>query len=810
MNVATIKINSIRWKKFLLFLVFAVSIFQNSSWAQDTTNLHSGADSIAKLKTDSLQIDTLRIELDSTLIFLYKDDELKKDTIGFLKKIMQPFKFKANRDNRKKKVVYDFMLEQIKEGNLKMDQASLEQIMIQFDTIHSVTKINKTNIDSIYKTFDVEKKATKKDIDALKTKMTAVAKGNANATSKEKQDLKNDVASQLSAIKAVQYSCASNNAPLDSMDVKDSVRYYFKSCLTPKIKVIGWYYWRLKDEYKRYNYNYLSAINLYGYELAIDGKNKRPEFIEACEDNTNGVIKKAQKDGCAVHLTVYNKSTSEITGFLNRPESQDTLLARLQTLIVKNRLKGINLFFENIKETDAAKFVSFVSDLRRSLKPKNVELYVTIPSIKNNRSYEQIKAYNFDELNPLVDYYLVRTGEMADKNTGFAQSQSPLYTSDKFGNYTVESTINYYNNGKIPSSKLILTVSYLGLKWKVKDFSGDLAPGKPFEIGYKNIVDSYFNKKVKGRTVDEGFDPIQVASYLNIINKDGKTEQIWYEDFYSLYQKYQWAIDNKLGGVSIRGMGYDDGPSDLWDALGVSLMDMDTCWLDTISLRKPEKVKKIRWPIIVNAWNAPHKWKTFKQDLKWSTVVRLKFDSIYVDTLIHNKNEYVSELTYYRFNEIVRKVNLNSIVSTRIKSPIIWEETMSFEPDSTRHDEGYLKNLSYCYSLYSRWKAYSLLFASISVLFLVFFGISFWILTYRKRYLIGTATVQKLLRIVTRLLFNVALLFFIGFVYFQPFLSIGAGLDKGVSTLEIFIAAIVLTILGRVYNLLIRSRKKGH
>ncbi|KZS39751.1 hypothetical protein AWE51_08865 [Aquimarina aggregata] len=537
---------------------------------------------------DKVKIAPSQIELDSL--------EAVKSPTG-LKKILQAIKFRENRNRNEKERVYKFMLDLIEKEKLKIDPETVNEIMKNLDAIQGdIDAIKTTNdfintenesfgkkIDSIIVAYDLDKKASKTVIDSLKVQMTSVIQEKTDSTSKAKQQLRDSIQVLLKELRGVQYSCNCEGIFSESFTKKDSLDV-LKQCLHLKTNIIGWHNSWNKTEFKNYNYNYLSAINLYGYKLTASGRCANPSVIDEFE-KSGGVIEFAQSKCSDVHLTVYNKKPSQIARFLNSAEAQMVFFEELEILIERNQLNGVNIFFENIPVTYDGLFTLFIDELHRRLKEigEEITLNITIPAISSTTNLKHISAYNFKKLNPMVDYYLVLTDRMTPLKNKLALASSPLYNSDRYGQRTIASTINFYSNGKIPTHKLIMSVSYLGIDWHVEDFLGSVITStKGKDIKYNKIITTYQNNYAPGRTIVTGFDSIQVAAYLDIteqgLYKDDEPEyrQIWYENSQSLSLKYKWALENNLGGVSIRGLGYDDGYADLWDAIGTTLVEILT------------------------------------------------------------------------------------------------------------------------------------------------------------------------------------------------------------------------------------------
>jgi len=718
--------------------------------------------------------------LDTTLTF-------KDDSLSFLKRIIQPIKFRDNRNRKEQKRIYLFMQNLIKEGKLKVDSLTVYEIMAQLDAINSNSETTNKSIDAIITSNDLDKKASKEVIDSLKIQMAAVIQEIAinNYESKEKQELLNRNNNFLKEIKRIQFLNDLANIRPDSLTYGGAQNKPLIS-LTTKTNVIGWHNSWNKTEYLNYNYNYLSAINLYGYELSATGKCSNPEDMKEFQ-KPGGVIKFAQRKNCNVHLTIYNKFPADIAKFLNNGTAVKTFLNELDALIIKNNLKGINIYFDFIKISDTQKFVEFIADLRQNLNSINytIQLNISIPAVNDDESLSKISAYNFFELNPLVDYYMVLTDELTSLKNNLALTLSPLYNSNKYGQRTIESTINFYSNGKIPISKLIVTLSYLGIEWKVEDFSGIVENGKSGkQLKYNEIIEWYKNIQEAERTVDEGIDSSQVAAYLNISElssyQSGKIykKQIWFENSNSLYQKYNWVMDNKLGGVAIRGLGYDDGYSDLWDIMGISLVKIDSAFNDSLKVQEicpcmydsikngPDSLSFTGWKVIL---------KHFLDYKKENP------DSSYLAIFIHDyKMAEIADLTY--------------------------AENIPY----LGNDKSILEDKEMCWDLICRWYVYSRILFGITLLSVLIAGLLYFFRNQLDRFKLGNDTTQMIVVAVFWLSIVMALLSLLLGLFLEPDLdSIGAG-NQGQSNFWILVkAACIGIILGIIFkSSLIKNKYK--
>ena len=429
-------------------------------------------------------------------------------------------------------------------------------------------------------------------------------------------------------------------------------------------------------------------------------------------------------------------------------------------------------------------FVRFMAGLHANLKSidPDIQLNISIPAVVNSQNKYKTDSYQFASLNPLVDYYIVLTDNLIPLDALLAQAASPLFKSEKLPNRSIESTFSYYRNTEIQVSKLIMSLSYSGTIWAVDDFSGRLQTDEMESIGYADIQEFYLNQQSADQSIAEGFDPDQVAPFLNIVGADSSfKEQIWFEDSRSLYLKYNWALDNQLGGVSLRRLGDAGDYPDLWEALGASLIRIDTVYQNPVT--RTSGLKRI-WTMVSNTFNG-FSPVTFRQDLKWARVVRLKYDT--TDTIIGYKR------FDYSLNPAIG--SKNDSISLYLEKQKIWKETRPYIPEVKKNYECYLPSLSYCYSLYARWTIYAKFFKwcffLLLTLALLFAAISF----YLERYLLTSIRIRNLIRNMPSALGLFSIFFFCFWMFIDPSIKwIGTGSAGGTDSI-IMIYILIFGIL---------------
>jgi hypothetical protein len=228
----------------------------------------------------------------------------------------------------------------------------------------------------------------------------------------------------------------------------------------------------------------------------------------------------------------------------------------------------------------------------------------------------------------------------------------------------------------------------MGVEWPVVDFNGKVKKGgKASTIQYNVIQDELIKDRNAEYTVQQGFDAIQAAAYLNSTEnyfQSGYT-QIWYEDPLSLKMKFEWALENNLAGVSIMDLGADDGYTDLWDVLALTLITT----VENPITYNPEYIKDCNKDVISKIHDY---WGSLEKIVKGQF-----FDSFQRNPDVKFK-EHKDSLKLY----------------TKIKSDFKWSnetaikyKTKEYLPSSGSKERYLLKDETTCKCLLRRWYFYS-------------------------------------------------------------------------------------------------------
>ncbi|WP_165605854.1 glycosyl hydrolase family 18 protein [Flavivirga aquatica] len=354
-----------------------------------------------------------------------------------------------------------------------------------------------------------------------------------------------------------------NKAPTFATNVDSIISNRFK---TPKdfeldYEIFGWYpYWE-KDYYKQINFSLLSTVAYFSYE--VDPKTGQAITIHDWE--TTALIDSVQKQtNKRILLTVSNFGEKNNRVFLKNADATDTLISNLISLISKRKGDGVCIDFEGVMKNEKSAYTSFLLTLSNRLKKanKNYKIYVTLPSVNWS------KAIDFKAINQAVDRFVIMGYDYYGQGSTVAGPVAPLKSGTTWEPYNLTSSVDYYINNDIASSKIILALPTYGSLWETKNL--DLKSKVKKYIGARTY--SYIKKNIdKNEAIY--IDPTSKSAYSTYKVKGDKTQyrQCWFENDSSFVFKTQLIKEKKLKGLGLWALGYDKGYNDIWEVISKEL-----------------------------------------------------------------------------------------------------------------------------------------------------------------------------------------------------------------------------------------------
>ena len=315
----------------------------------------------------------------------------------------------------------------------------------------------------------------------------------------------------------------------------------------PSKKVFGYHpYWQ-GTKWQSYNYDLLTTIAYFSAETNSTGDLTNLHGWPATD-----LINKAHANGVEVVLTVTLFDKSDIETLLSHNSYRDRLIKNLLYEVNRAGADGVNIDFESFPESQKNNLVSFVKNLRKSLRDSipNAQVTLATPAV------DWSNAWDFNALATESDGLFIMGYDYHWKGSTATGPVAPLTG----GSYNITNTVNTYlsvtNNNY---DKLILGNPYYGYEW-------------PSNSGDKGASTTNDGTAVIFSTAES-----KALSYGKLWDSDSQTPwyryqnpswfQTWYDDSLSLSNKYDFVISKKLGGVGIWALGYDEGYDELWNAL---------------------------------------------------------------------------------------------------------------------------------------------------------------------------------------------------------------------------------------------------
>lgn len=328
-------------------------------------------------------------------------------------------------------------------------------------------------------------------------------------------------------------------------------------------EIFGWYPNWDTEYYKSLNYDLLTTIAYFAYEV-------NPQTGNASKSNdwnTTPLVDSVKKHGKKIMLTATNFGSANKT-LLHNETATKTLINNLIKANQSRNANGICIDFEGLQNTESQLFVSFIRQLKLGLQkadPAN-QLYITLPAV------DWSSAFLTDSLEKYTDKFVIMGYDYYYPG-GAPGPNSPLDSSPLWGAYSLKKTLQtYINDQHVQPSKLILALPFYGQTW------GTESP----KLGTKesDFVASYGYSYIRKNMSNYKVEPQSKSTYSIFTCPDSTYpyHQCWFEGDSSFAAKVNLIKDSKLAGLGIWALGYEAGYKDLWITIVSVLGTDDTSW----------------------------------------------------------------------------------------------------------------------------------------------------------------------------------------------------------------------------------------
>ena len=316
-------------------------------------------------------------------------------------------------------------------------------------------------------------------------------------------------------------------------------------------EIFGWHPYWMGSAYTSYNFNLLSSVSYFSYELNPD--TGAPLTLNGWRSTK--LVDMAKAHHCKVFLVVTNFGEKANHRFLTHSKAQKNSLDNIIREVKYRNADGVTLNFDLIPKKLRGEYNSYIIQLSNRLRTEKLQLNLAIPPVDVHL------IYDFNVLASYVDRFVVMGYGYYGDGSKIAGPEAPLEKGNLWGNSTLQESVETYIADGIPPEKMILSVPYVAGSWKTRKAT---VPSRCLayygEIPYRTIKSEYSIAPVLEKQSSSLY-------YLFPDFSDGSVNQIWLDDTLSLARKYDLILSNKLKGVGIWALGYDNGYTELWQLL---------------------------------------------------------------------------------------------------------------------------------------------------------------------------------------------------------------------------------------------------
>tara|TARA_B100000035_G_C21035210_1_gene570567 strand:+ start:3383 stop:5050 length:1668 start_codon:yes stop_codon:yes gene_type:complete len=333
--------------------------------------------------------------------------------------------------------------------------------------------------------------------------------------------------------------------------------------IKPENEVFGWHPYWMGSAWKSYPFELLSTISYFSYKLdPKTGSYSNPEQIQ--EWRKTAMIDSAKLKKTKILLTVSSHGYKNNNSFLGDQSKWSTMIDSLTNLLKYRDADGVDINFEGLPYLKRGSFNRFIQALRKRLNQnitnKTPIISMTLPAVDSREIFDVLHLNKFVDLFVIMGY---------DYNTGpqLQGAVAPLLPFET-ENISLNNTLKYYLDIGIDPKKTILALPYYGSMWE-GTLSQDGSTSSMFErkVTYREIRSLFNEDFITRNKLTPVLEKKSMTNYFNINYPDNTSKEVWFDDDYTLGKKYDFALTNKLKGVGIWALGYDNGYNELWDVI---------------------------------------------------------------------------------------------------------------------------------------------------------------------------------------------------------------------------------------------------
>ena len=314
--------------------------------------------------------------------------------------------------------------------------------------------------------------------------------------------------------------------------------------------VFGWNPYWMGTAYQDFNFSLLSDVSYFSYE--VDPNTGLPADLHYWK--TTELVDYAHNNNCKVSLTI--TLFSGHATFFSSTDSKQALIDTVIKLIQYRNADGVNLDIEAVPADQKDPMTAFVQNFCEQFHNAFPEGQVSLdlPAVNWDEKFDVAQMKNF------VDLFLIMGYDYHWSSSDQAGPVAPKNNGEIWSAYDVTRSVNYYLEKGIPPEKLALAVPYYGRDWSTSSSS------VPSSTTGSSESKTYKTVREEMESYQHYWDMNASVPYITY-QDGGSWHQCWFDNEYSLADKYDLVKMKNLAGIGIWALGYDGAYTNLWDML---------------------------------------------------------------------------------------------------------------------------------------------------------------------------------------------------------------------------------------------------
>ena len=347
----------------------------------------------------------------------------------------------------------------------------------------------------------------------------------------------------------------------------DNINQRTSACSLNGRRVYGWHpYWNGSTVHNNYQWNLISDLCYFDYTVnPTTGANSNASFAWS----TSSAVTAAKANGVKISFcaTLFSSHAT----FLTSTTAKNTFTQNCINLIKARGANGVNIDFEGLASTQKANFTTFMQQFCQ-------KIHDSIPGSEVSMALYAVDwngVFDIPNLKNHVDLFIIMGYDYYYSGSTIAGPTDPLYSFETGYNYCMSKSISYYLNQGVPQNKLLLGVPYYGRQYRT---TGSTLPATSSGSAYSSTVTykvARSNTSGNYSAANKKFDVNSYTPYYNFLS-GGFNYQLFMDDSSSMRERYDIVNQRSLGGIGIWTLGYDDGYTELWNAISDKLTNCYT------------------------------------------------------------------------------------------------------------------------------------------------------------------------------------------------------------------------------------------